>query len=381
MKQQKTPCPTIIIILLSAALMLLTGCGGIYDNYRALEELEIVGTLGLDRDLHGLTLSAAAGRDGAGQTPAVLRRSSPDLRQGMEALQDFAGDRQLFFAHTRYLLLGQDYAADGIGAVLDYVERDLHTRMGTALFVLRDERAETLLSSGGDVTALLASAVRNARQNGSSRVSDLRSTAVALSEYGAAAVCALRTETTAGSVFSEAPERTAYPDGYAILRSGALAGFLDGGTAEVFGFLAGYPGTVTRQFHDGDGAAVTLELQRSGEPEFRVSGTAETPVVEAFLTLNAALSAVDAPEPVTMPDVSALCRRAENEVSGDAEKVFSEMQALDADFLGLGGTVRRALGNAAQEGFPGNAEFRVRVEVIMDHSYDLTAPVTAGGGA
>lgn len=373
---------TMIFILLLCTV-LLTGCGSggsIYSNYHALEELETVSTLGLDRNLSGVTLSAAADRGGEAESPVLLRQTAPDLRLGMEALQDCAGERQLFFAHTRYLVLGEDWAADGIGALLDYVERDVSTRMGAELFILRGDRAETLVTGSGNIAAVLNAAVRNAEHDGSSAVSSLHSVAVALSEYGAAAVCALRAEPTAGSTRSEAPEYTAVPDGYAILKNGALTGFVSGAEAEALGFLAKSPGTVIRRCTDGNGSSVVLELQRRGAPEFRLSQTEEGLRFDVSLKLNAVISAVDTvTQAAELPDERELCRRAAAEVTEDAARVLAQLQSLDADVFGLGAAVRRECGSA--QSFLKDAAFYVKTEVTMDHSYDMTEPLGMAGGS
>ena len=368
------------LLFLFSVLSLLSGCGsggGIYANYRSLSELETVSTLGLDRASDGLILSASADRGGEESAPTVLCRHGQDLRQGLDALQHYAADRQLFFAHTSFLLLGDAFARDGIGQVLDYVERDVNTRMAAKLFVLRDARADALITAGGDVSALLASVVRDTKSDCSSHVSDLRSIAVSLSEYGAAAVCALRMTPTEGSVFSDGAERIAVPDGYAILRDGALAAYVDGTAAEALSFLAGRPGAVVREFAEG----VTLELRRAGSPSFHVRETADGLSAEVTLRLNAAYSVVDTPgQDRALPDATTLEARVSAAVKEDAESVLAVSRALNADFLALGKLVRRRIGPAAQKDFLQRTEFHVNVEVVMDHSYDMGAPLNVSGG-
>ena len=107
------------------ALSLLSGCGlsrGIYSNYRPLEELQLVETLGADADEGGVLLSASAGTDAAGGG-AVRSARADALVPGLEALQDRAVRGQVFFAHTQYLVLGQGFAEAGVGGpVLVYAE-------------------------------------------------------------------------------------------------------------------------------------------------------------------------------------------------------------------------------------------------------------------
>ena len=59
------------LALLLAAGMLCSGCstGAISSNYRAVEDLELIQTIGVDRAPEGVCLSAATGKVGEGEAP------------------------------------------------------------------------------------------------------------------------------------------------------------------------------------------------------------------------------------------------------------------------------------------------------------------------
>ena len=362
-------------LLLSA----LSGCGlgrGIYSNYRAVEDLQLVQTLGVDA---GYVLSAATGRPREGK-PTVLRRAAASIPQGMDALQQRTPRGQLYFAHTRYIVLGEDYAAAGVGPVLDFVERDTLTRMGALLFVVRGGTAEALVTGAGedwDVGDVLATVRQETEAHGDSHVFDVRETAVSLSEYGAALVCALRLTDTGGSVFGLAPGLAAVPDGYGILRDGALVGFLDGGQARAASLMRGVLGVVTQELRLGDGR-VTVEL-RCAMPEVCFDGRVLSIRAEPTAVLVGADTAASVMDPSALAALTAAIDRS---LTDDLTRLLARVQAEGCDFLSLGRALRRQGIDPAElpADWLTSCEYRVTVETVLRHSYDLGERAGTDGG-
>lgn len=377
----------IMLLPLAAALaLLLGGCGatkGIYANYRAIEELQTVQTLGLDRDEAGKTV-ALAGINKSGEEPSpILRRSGDSILLAMRALEDYTDRGQLFFAHTRFVLLGRAQAEAGFGPLLDYTERDPLTRMGASVFVLKNGTVEELLSEisdGNQISTMLESIRRNTEIFGSSQVTDLRSTAVSLNEYGAALVCALAMRPTEDSVLSEdAPAYAPVPDGFGILKDGALVDFLQADQAEVVGFLLGHPGVVSRSFPVEGGGSVTVELRSAGT-EFRPAGADDAPVLEISLSLAAVIAEADE---VTVPITQgAAPQKLEADISAQVtetlQQVLALSKSLDADFLALERQLRLK-GAVPGPDWLQNVDFRIRVDAVIDNSNDLREPLGTGG--
>ena len=368
-----------ISALAAALALLLCGCGqhrGIYANYRAVEDLQLVRTLGIDAGEDGLLLSAAAARprDGA---PTLLRRSAPSLPQGMAALQARTPRGQLYFAHTQYLVLGEAFAARGVAGVVDFVERDIETRMGTAMFVVRSGTAEALVTGSGedwDVNDVLSTVKAETAKRGDSHVWDVRETAVALSEYGAALICALRPVDTEESVSGLPSGLAAVPDGFGILRDGALVGYLDGAEARAASLMLGTLGTVSREV---GGGAVTVDLS-CGAPTFALYRAADG--APCCLEIRAAPTAVlayqDAPA-----DPSAVAADLNAALLEELMRILARSRAENADFLALGRALRTCGVDPAllPSDWLETLETRVLVETTVRHSYDLSGQ--PGGGA
>ena len=370
------------------ALSLLSGCGlsrGIYSNYRPLEELQLVETLGADADEGGVLLSASAGTDAAGGG-AVLSARADALVPGLEALQDRAVRGQVFFAHTQYLVLGQGFAENGVGGLFDYVERDIHMRMGTGLFVVRDGTAAALVTGAGgdwDASGVLASVRRETAARGDSHVFDLRETAVALSEYGAALICALRVVGTEGGVYDTEPGLSAVPAGYGILKDGRLIGFLDGDEACAASLLLGTLGVIPVLLPDGSGGAVSIEV-RCARPDFRCEKAPDGRLVlEITAHPEAAITAADGGADVAADaSLETLTAALNARVCADIERAVSRAQAMDADYLALGRALRlRGIDPAAlPPDWLRTLSLRVTADTTLTRSYDMGAPAGMNGG-
>lgn len=369
-----------------ALALLLSGCGaskGIYANYRAIEELQAVQTLGLDRDDKGKTVALAGISTSGEEASAILRRSGDSILLAIRSLEDYVDRGQLFFAHTRYVLLGRAQAEAGFGPLLDYTEREPLTRMGASVFVLKNGTVEELLAEIGDgnqVSTMLESIRRNTEIWGGSHVTDLRSTAVSLSEYGAALVCALGARPTEESVLSEGPANIPVPDGFGILKDGALVGFLQGGQAETVGFLQGHPGVVSRKYPVEDGGSVTMSLRSAGT-DFRPGWENGAPVMEIHLSLAAVIAEADqVSAPITQGSApQMLAAEISTQVEAELRQVLERAKTLDADFLALARQLRLK-GISPTADWLQTVDFRIRVDAVIDNSNDLREPLRTGGG-
>ena len=370
---------------LSLAL-LLSGCGGgkgIYANYRAIEQLQTVQTVGLDQDEQGKTVALAGMSTSGEEASAILRRSGDSLLLAIRSLEDYTDRGQLFFAHVRYVLLGQAQAEAGFGPLLDYTEREPLTRMGAWVFVLKNGTVESLLAEIGDgnqISSMLDSIQRNTELGGGSHVTDLRTTAVALSEYGAALVCALSAQSTEDSVLSEGPAKIPVPEGYGILKDGALVDFLPADQGESVGFLLGRPAVVNRSLPVEGGGSVTLALRSAGT-DYRPGWEGGKPVLEISLSLLAVIAEADRVRvPITRgPVPETLAAEVSRQVTEELEQVLERAKNLDADFLALARQLRLK-GISPTTDWLQNVEFSVSVETVIDNSNDLLEPLRTEGG-
>lgn len=363
--------------------LLLSGCaaGGVSASHRDLEQMRLVQTLGMDRDASGgVTLSAVCSAPRAEGKPMLLRGGGTGILDAMDTLQAHAVEGELFFGHVNYLLIGRAAAEAGLGTLLDFLERDDRMRLGTELFILREGTAADLVMGAGgesyDVTKVLSSVRQDVEDGGIGHTPTARETAVALEEYGAALVCLLRSVTTEGNVQPEENGRSAAPDGYAVLKDGALAGVLEDGPAEAAGVLLGYPGVGIRSVPDGQGGSVTLRFYGSGSAEAVWSESGE-PTVSLRLRVRAAAAEAENDAACTETSVRAL----EQSLAGDLRRAVELSRTLDADFLALGKTLRQS-GGARYGALPADwlrgLDCSVSVEAVANHSFNLNDAAKEG---
>ena len=104
------------LALLLAAGMLCSGCstGAISSNYRPVEDLALIQTIGVDRAPEGVCLSAATGKACENEAPKRMTQSGVSMLAALNQLQDRTPSAGLFYAQTSYLLLGEEAGAGRI---------------------------------------------------------------------------------------------------------------------------------------------------------------------------------------------------------------------------------------------------------------------------
>lgn len=234
------------------ALALLTGCSGgsIYTNYREVEQLMIIQTMGFDKKGDDITVSVSTGNSGGGNSDSGqggdsggsgsagsaktsrLSAKAPSITLAQEKIQDYSASEELFFAHTSYILIGEDTAREDISRFLEYVERSIQIRLDVPVFIVSGDRADKLvLGAGGkdyDATNVLKSLERNMEKRGSCPINSVGDIAASLNANGTALVSAVRC-VEAGNSLTEAKkgELTALPDGCAVIKDGRMVGHID----------------------------------------------------------------------------------------------------------------------------------------------------------
>ncbi|WP_416826307.1 Ger(x)C family spore germination protein [Ectobacillus polymachus] len=143
------------IIVLMLCSTLLTGCW----NSRELSKLAIVSAIGVDKSANNNEYRVsfqvvnpsenAAGTTGGGggkATPVhVVTETGSTL---FEAIRKASRKvpRQLFFAHIRLVVIGEELAKEGISELFDLFERSREARLTTSILIARGTSAESVIS-------------------------------------------------------------------------------------------------------------------------------------------------------------------------------------------------------------------------------------------
>ncbi|MEK4005674.1 Ger(x)C family spore germination protein [Paenibacillus sp. FSL H3-0333] len=163
------------LIAIAMLVMPLSGCW----NSRELNELAIVSGIGMDlvpeTDEYRVTFqlvnpssTSTSTSPGSGK-PAVVVVSATDktmfgaLRRASKHVT-----RQLFFAHTQLIVLGESLARDGINDIFDIFERSHELRLNSEILVARGSDAASVMKLLTPVESLPALGLVKKAQNTSS---------------------------------------------------------------------------------------------------------------------------------------------------------------------------------------------------------------------
>jgi len=264
------------LLLCGLELLLFTGQHGLRRNYREVEQLLVVQTMGLDTKNSGVTLSLAA----AGDEQEGVRRMEADgvsVSAAMDRIRGYSYEEELFCPHIGRLLLGEKLAEQGIESTLAYITRSADLRLDMPLFVVRDGTAADAVMNVGsgdrgicDVMRIIEQDVRRRGESSLTTAAQvLRDTALC----GSSLICALDLgmaseslgEPGAEAQAESAPaERSVAPLGYAILREGRLCRYLTREQGIAVGFLKNEVGVSNVELRDRLGNAAVLELNGGG---------------------------------------------------------------------------------------------------------------------
>ncbi|EFM12509.1 germination protein, Ger(x)C family [Paenibacillus curdlanolyticus YK9] len=143
-------------LLLLVGIGLLPGCWDV----REMPQLAIVSAMGIDKAptdnhyrvsfqvINPSEISAGITESGGGRTtPITVYAGSGDTL--FEAIRESSGlmPRQLFFSHTRIIVIGEQLAREGIEDIFDMFERFSETRLTSRVLIARGSSAEAVLST------------------------------------------------------------------------------------------------------------------------------------------------------------------------------------------------------------------------------------------
>lgn len=320
-----------------AGMLLLSGCSATLLPYaREMGDMALLRTMGVDAgegdyqvEVTVSTGKRAYGLQGESQPSLVLSAQRESLSAACLAMQGLS-DSYVFYGYVDQLLLGEELSQRGVWPVLDYFAQDAQLGLGVQLWVVRGGTAAQAVQAGGE------SGVEN-------RLSTLQTD----SEMGAAGA-----SRTAGEVFSDLLERgSAYlpalrvqetdqegqtallEAGYAVLKNGVLAGYLEGESAKGLELLVN------------QAPSDVLEVPLSqGRVVVRVTGSALvcTPKME-----NGQLTAVDLNCRVTaevaevegelsQEDLEQVKQAVDSRQQRRLTQALERLQSWGADCVGLG---------------------------------------------
>ena len=351
--------------------------------------------------------------------PVRISSHGVTVTEAIQNARRSSHEEEIFYAHTRQMLIGEDAAKTSFDQLLAYICRSPDVSIDVPVFVVRGGTAEELIMSSGDdkkgVSEILSAVIENADDRGDSTIRTAAEIVRDLDRHGSSLACAVEcvssSELRSGPADSGGEQQgseesggedssgasgsdssgssggetkggetlTAAVSGYAVIRGGGLVGFIDKEDAVGVGFLTNELGLSDIIVKDENGGAVTLEISR-GSSELSAQWDDNGSLTGLSVTADVTASIVETQGKSTGDPKTAeefITAQLEQEVSRRIVSVLRLSKRLGADFLGLGELTEAKyplkyarLGADMSELLPW-LEIQVSVSGKIDHTNDI----------
>ena len=414
------------LLIIMCALPALSGCSSIYSNYREIQQLMVVQTMGIDREKGGVQVSMAAAAEASGGGPRRMSAQGSTITAAIDRAYKLSYEEEIFFSHVNHLLVGEAAAEEGLDAFLDYVSQSPTMRIDIPLYIVRGSTANQAVMEVGDSSKGISEVMQTVHESfaspSNSRVFTVADTINSLLRYGSALVCAVECVPSSESVSpgkAESEQQSsgqsvqggegqsaqqgeeqkpqaeegqngqdktqgenplmAVPAGYAVIRDGKLCKFIEPEEAAAVGLLTGSLPITDITVTDRNGKDASLELnQGSAEitPVWRGKGQLKGLNIQAQVSASV-LETDNWQQGSSNEYINHLTAQLESAVSQRLSSLLRTSMKLKADFLGLAGQVERKspenyrlMSQRFSELLPG-LELQITVSGQLSHTNDM----------
>ena len=392
-------------------LLSLSGCSGIYSNFRELERLLVIQTMGIDYAEEGVGISLASGAKSDGSSPVRLFSTGVSITSAIAHILSYSQEQELFLSHTSHVVLGEEAAKNGIKGYLSYICRSPNLRTDIPLYIVKGGTAQEAVMQVGEgskgISEVLEAVRANVDERGDSKAFSASELLRNLERNGSGLICAIECSpsiqeggtkqegdsgSSAGTGGMESPDKAGASDGggekqaltaaavgYGVIRGDKLCAYLDKEQAIGVGLLLNIVGISDIVVTDRYATPVTLELDQGSsviKPLWAEDGSLE--MLDIQIKAAANIAEIGGGGHFGEPDYEDyLTAQLETAVSERVSAVIQLSKSLQADFLGLGSIVEmddaekfRALGGDFASLLPG-LPVRISVSGQIKHTNDI----------
>lgn len=414
------------LLIIICSLPSLSGCGSIYSNYREIQQLMVVQTMGIDREKGGVQVSMAAAAEASGGGPRRMSAQGSTITAAIDRAYKLSYEEEIFFSHVNHLLVGEAAAEEGLDAFLDYVSQSPTMRIDIPLYIVRGSTANQAVMEVGDSSKGISEVMQTVHESfaspSNSRVFTVADTINSLLRYGSALVCAVECVPSSESISPEKSESAqqsdgqntqegegqnaqqgeeqnaqeeegqnaqdktqgenplmAVPAGYAVIRDGKLCKFIEPEEAVAVGLLTGSLPITAITVTDRNGRNASLELNQGSADIVPVwGGKGQLKGLNIQAQVSASVLETDNWQQGSSSEyINHLTAQLESAVSQRLSSLLRTSMKLKADFLGLAGQVERKspenyrlLSQHFSELLPG-LELQITVSGQLSHTNDM----------
>lgn len=382
------------VILCLSTFISLSGCKGIYNSYREIDTLQLIQTLGIDWEGDAVVLTVSTGQGLEDQPPVAISRRGETVASAIGEIQNYSSKEDLFFAHARFVVLGEAAAEEMLPEFLDFMARSAKLKMDMTLFVVSASNAKGLLTLDGEkgynATEGLASIEKVARRYGIAYPFTGIDVISSLNDYGSALICAITPVQLEGSVFTEdGGSITSAPAGYAIIKDGALCAYLDPECSRGATILMNKTGYGSIALELEEGAYVTVYTEDSST-DYTAHWGSDGSLEKLSIEIKLSCGLVEVSDKLNYSDselLNAISKEMETKLLKDASAVLYASKELESDFLGLKGILRSKYPKEMSlltSDFPSllpnlDMDIKVSCEVIRNYDFERAGTLLKGG--
>lgn len=388
----------ILYIILCA--IFLSGCGSIYSNYREVEQLLVIETMGFDSLPGGVRLTLASGLNSGGmQGPIKLSGTGATISAAMDQARNYSFEDELFCSQTNSILIGEDAARENMEPYLSYICQSPILRTDVPVFIIRGSSAyESIMSSGDSrhgVSEILKGVTEYLETRGGSHIFKAAQISRDSLCHGSALCCTLEysqsaepplenTQSEQNRDESESDAYTLAVSGFGVLKDNRLIEYIDKEAAVGVSFLINKVGISSVQLKDISGRDVVLEISGGGsEIRPRWSENGELTGLDIRLDIKATVTEMNDNADLSQESyTNQLTRALEEHVAELCGEILKRSARLEADFLALGSQVERHspllfrhMNKSFSETLPG-LEFRIGAQASLSHTNDMKESLT-----
>ena len=414
------------LLIIICALPALSGCGSIYSNYREIQQLMVIQTMGIDREKGGVQVSMAAAAEASGGGPRRMSAQGSTVTAAIDRACKLSYEEEIFFSHVNHLLVGEAAAEEGLNTFLDYVSQSPTMRIDIPLYIVRGGTANQAVMEVGDSSKGISEVMQTVHESfaspSNSQVFTVADTTNSLLRYGSALVCAVECVPSSESVSpgkAESEQQSsgqsvqggegqsaqqgeeqkpqaeegqngqdktqeenplmAVPAGYAVIRDGKLCKFIEPEEAAAVGLLTGRLPITDITVTDRNGKNATLELNQGSAdivPIWGGKGQLKGLNIQAQV-IASVLETDNWQQGSSNEYINHLTAQLESAISQRLSSLLRTSMKLKADFLGLAGQVERKspenyrlMSQRFSELLPG-LELQITVSGQLSHTNDM----------
>lgn len=342
-----------LLCFLTIINMLFLSACGIYSDYRDLDGLIIVETMGADYNSSGYELSFASAA--ANDKPVRTSSSGSSVNDAMDKARSVSVAGELFFSHIGSIIIGDDSAKEGIYPLTEFICRSPRIRTDADIFLVGGKAKDAIIDTGDDSAGIVEQLSRIHESDESGHGAHIYSAAEIINrteKYGASLVNSLEV------ISADEDTKAVVPAGYGILKDYGLAGKLRSDLMYAVALLENRPYISSLNL-----PSATVQLE-SGSTDFELIYTDGEPD-EIAVTANVSATVL---ENSAQTSTDTLKAELEQRIRREIQSVLRTSKETEADFLALSYKVGE---KTLIKSLP-YLKFTVTVSAEIKHSNDIS---------